>query len=484
MKIIKKIFLSFFIINFSLSFIFSMQDNKNLSIELVEAVKTGNLIRLKEIINLGVNINNKDQNGNTILFLASLYGQKEVVELLINIGANVNERDNNGRTPLMYAAYNGHTSVIELLLQSGADVYQTDNWGTRTAIYVAFFNGHREVLDLFEDWGFEHFINDSVVINRLSNLTLEKKFDLRVQDIFKRFLKWVGDNDVIYNNKTVLMRAAEIGNEEAVEILLKAGTNINLKNDLDQTALSLAKENNKLNIIVMLKKHVYSWFNEIIELFYNKTNLSFNICYLIFKELLRKIGTIRLKDSEGNNLLHHAFKSGNLEFVKIIYALDPGLIAQENKLGQTPVSFLYSSEYIEKFVKLNLLKDNHEYIEVISNKNWDRLKQFFEDNKFNFQEILLLIDYIYNKDLIGIENLLKLNIDINQKNIAGYTPLHYASMTGNVETVKLLLNYGPDVSIESEFAEKPLDIALKYGYIDIVNLLKSAQESNKKRKLN
>jgi ankyrin repeat protein len=67
----------------------------------------------------GIDVNTKDEDGETPLHLAAKYDQKAMVEFLLTKGANVNTKDNNGCTPLSLAA-EGHKSIVELLLKYGA----------------------------------------------------------------------------------------------------------------------------------------------------------------------------------------------------------------------------------------------------------------------------------------------------------------------------------------------------------------------------
>ena len=72
---------------------------------------------------------------------------------------------------------------------------------------------------------------------------------------------------------------------------------------------------------------------------------------------------------------------------------------------------------------------------------------------------------------------------IDFKGDLGYTPLHYACMFGNIEMVKVLLDYGSDTNIQNEFGENAVRIAINSSSENkekIVKLLNNFKSVNKK----
>ncbi|KAK4118021.1 ankyrin, partial [Parathielavia appendiculata] len=64
-----------------------------------------------------VDVNVRDNDGQTPLSWAAGNGHEAVVKLLLGTGqVDVNAEDNNGWTPLTRAAEKGHEAVVRLLL--------------------------------------------------------------------------------------------------------------------------------------------------------------------------------------------------------------------------------------------------------------------------------------------------------------------------------------------------------------------------------
>lgn len=88
---------------------------------LHEAAKKGNLDEVKHLIEEGADVNVKDENSDTPLYIAVGQGHKDIAELLILKGANVNAAGHKGWTPLASAAYSGYKDLAELLIKHGGE---------------------------------------------------------------------------------------------------------------------------------------------------------------------------------------------------------------------------------------------------------------------------------------------------------------------------------------------------------------------------
>jgi ankyrin repeat protein len=85
--------------------------------DLTKAAGEGNLRRVLDIVESGVNVNTKDSKGWFPISKAAASGQTEVVKILVRVGANRNARTSRGNTPLIFAASRGHKETVKYLLQ-------------------------------------------------------------------------------------------------------------------------------------------------------------------------------------------------------------------------------------------------------------------------------------------------------------------------------------------------------------------------------
>jgi ankyrin repeat protein len=74
-------------------------------------------------------INNKDEDGNTLLILCAKNGLIKLASLLIENGADVNKQNNKGNTALHYAISLKHFTLADLLAKHNAKEHVINNFG-------------------------------------------------------------------------------------------------------------------------------------------------------------------------------------------------------------------------------------------------------------------------------------------------------------------------------------------------------------------
>nr|NGX63662.1 Phosphocholine transferase AnkX [Candidatus Anoxychlamydiales bacterium] len=88
----------------------------------------------------GVDLNAKNDEGQTALIRAVLKGHLVIVKYLIENGADLNEKSNIGKTALMYAAYCGNLEIVRYLKENRADLNAKNNKGGTALTYTALKN--------------------------------------------------------------------------------------------------------------------------------------------------------------------------------------------------------------------------------------------------------------------------------------------------------------------------------------------------------
>ena len=89
-------------------------------ISIVIAAKRGQLNSIKQLIDLGSDVNSIDRYEMTALDYASMTGNIEIAKYLIGCGATINVDKYFGATPLGYALERNNIEMMVLLVKCGA----------------------------------------------------------------------------------------------------------------------------------------------------------------------------------------------------------------------------------------------------------------------------------------------------------------------------------------------------------------------------
>jgi ankyrin repeat protein len=117
------------------------------------AVHRDDLETANLLIRAGANARAANREGVTPLAMASLYGNPAMIGTLLKAGADPKERGPSGETMLMYAARNGNPAAIKVLLEAGADVNATENLRGTTALMWAAEQKHPLAVKALLDGG-------------------------------------------------------------------------------------------------------------------------------------------------------------------------------------------------------------------------------------------------------------------------------------------------------------------------------------------
>jgi len=116
------------------------------STAMLEAAVEGHTDVVEYLLDNGIAIDEKDDNGVQALAKAATSGHANLCKLLISRGVSINAKDNDGWTPLLLAVSNGQKEVAEVLLAMGASTENAIEHDT--ALSLACWHGHESIVEL------------------------------------------------------------------------------------------------------------------------------------------------------------------------------------------------------------------------------------------------------------------------------------------------------------------------------------------------
>ena len=79
------------------------------------AISKGDLAKVQQLVEIGVDVNKKDERGTTPLMYAILFNQPQIAAYLIRNGADYRAEDSNGLTISDYAEKSKSEEIIKLV---------------------------------------------------------------------------------------------------------------------------------------------------------------------------------------------------------------------------------------------------------------------------------------------------------------------------------------------------------------------------------
>jgi ankyrin repeat protein len=183
----------------------------------------------KMLIERGANANATNKLGQTALFCAACNSRSDVVEALLKTSVDVNKADKDGFAPLSVVA---SAPIATLLIEHGADVNAANRFG-ETALLTAADEGRTDVVEALLQAGAD--------VNKADDdgdapLTVAASAPIAAMLIER------GADVNVANRRgvTALLIAAQEGDADVVEALLKAGADLNKVDEDDDAPLIVA----------------------------------------------------------------------------------------------------------------------------------------------------------------------------------------------------------------------------------------------------
>ena len=322
------------------------------------------------MVNISYGISQDERN-----FLSAChYGYIDVIEKLID-KVNINVQDEEkGYTPLINAIRGRKIETVKILLEHNADVTKIKSNNGRNAFFWAAALDELEMLKLFEKYNpdFNTVDNDGAT-------ALFYASEIETMDYLIKNGIDVNKKDIT-GRTPLIQHSLAYENQDHVKFLLEKGADINAQDNEGVTTLMFAVQTDKTKII--------------------------DIC-------LSEKADINIKDNEGKTALFHTISSfGILENVKAM---------TENMFGDYA-----KTDYIKNYMNQKKMEETDTAIRLIKLLVSNGADINAQDNKGN--TLLMYAIALRNEPLIN--EILKLNPDVNIKNKEGKTANDIASMYG------------------------------------------------------
>ena len=434
------------------------------------------LVFIKKLLELGINIDIQDYEGNSALMKAI----EDIVDKRNKILIKDSEDSNNNEDSNNEYSNNENSSLMK-------DVEDYNNENSALMKDVKDYNNNNVLIKSAEDGKDINFLIIILLIKKKANVNLKNiKGNSALVKVVKRrcnyIIKYLIMNGADINVKIKnfsLLKYAIIYDYIDLIYILKDKANMNEQDEYGSSLLMIAimnrtntntrkfyffmntllnygvniniQDNNGRSVLfTVINKMIYtSYYN--IDTY--KNNIRYNLDDInLIKYLLYHGADVNLKDKNEKTVLMRSIlhRKHYIDYVKILVENGADLNSQD-KNGRTVLMDTVSSE---KFTIMTYLLENNVDINLRDNYGETVLMHAIKKNKFH------IIKYLVDK-----------GVDINLGNKKGSTPLILAMRIKNLDVIKYLIDHGANVNLRYKKTGKTLLIdAINLKNISIVEL--------------
>lgn len=388
-------------------------------------------------------IHASDGSGNTVLHYAAEWKYSKAINSLLVKGADINARNANGETPLFNAAKSNTPAVIQVIVDGGGEIQARDNLGS-TAIHSAVRWDAVKSIDKLVSLGINVNAQNTSGKSALAEAVGSGKYE-----IAKKLLDLGADpNSCDTEGVTILMDSIRGMNVDNVKLLLANGANPNMQDINGKNAYHVAAQMQNREIISLIRNAGGNPLSRD-----KNGNTPFSLVLFTDKKIIKEVlGTsTTITDSDGNTPVHIVVKA-NASDDLLRYLISLGYpVDTRNADGYTALNWAIEQNDVK--TALVLLENGANPFQAI-------------DKKGNNGVTIAL----QNKNKQMLSNIVKFAGKLSD--VQGNTILHYAAKNSTAAIVKTLISYGLDKNVKNVAGDTPYDIAVRWKHSDIAALLK------------
>ncbi|TAK58171.1 MAG: ankyrin repeat domain-containing protein, partial [Bacteroidetes bacterium] len=463
---------------------------------LHSAVSSGSVDLVKKCIEAKLDVNAKDDDELTPLFIAAMADSKEIVGMLLAAGARVDAEDQSGKTALHYAAINGNKEMISMLLAAGAEVNAKTERDI-TPLHYAALCASPEIVNLLLEHKAEVNTKTTYKTSLFSLVmkTLAQGLGTRF-GIFKLFQSNMAVVDAQVDRAqevdlTPLHFAASNGSPGVVQLLVERNAAIEAPSSMKSTPLHVALRANRDTIALYLlsrKANVNAQDDN------KNTPLHIaarNQDILMIQALLENGADISLIDKEDSTVFDILFARENYGGIKLLCENLKANTSLMKRFIETETPVLQYAALAGDVALVKMLVDSKA---KINDRHYMTSLQFaMVGGSASIVDLLLasgadpgektsngntsvhIAAATGNSSFIQLM-LSKISDGINKTNDNGQTPLMLAICSRNVDAVKQLVASGADVKAKDKQRMNALHYAAAVGSLDMVKYFVEEQK--------
>jgi ankyrin repeat protein len=201
------------------------------------AVRNNDAMLVDRLLRAGAKPHQENRYGVTPIALACESGGAAIVKRLLEAGVSPNATGPYGETALHTCAYTGNTAAVRVLISAHASIDPGDSWRGQTPLMWAAAKGHPETMQALIDGGAD-------VDARSTIIQWERQRTDEPRD------KWLPPG-----GWTPLLLAARESCVPCIDVLAKAGADLNIVDPQQHTALIVALINGHYDVAGRLIDH-------------------------------------------------------------------------------------------------------------------------------------------------------------------------------------------------------------------------------------
>lgn len=240
-----------------------LEEGADPTLELANAIIANSDERIIKLLDHGVDVNARDNQGYAPVHNAARNRLAHVIEMLAGRGADVNARDSDDYTPLLHAINRNHVPTIKAIIEAGGDIEAKTPHGI-TPLTWAIGDGKYFAAKALIDLGAKvDSASGPLAVTPLMTAATQLPAQSRTTALthgpapnelaLDLIAKGAEVNRQSEEGVTALMVAAGHNNTAMVALLLKAGADPTIKNHQGLTATDIAEQAQFDNIVGALK---------------------------------------------------------------------------------------------------------------------------------------------------------------------------------------------------------------------------------------